>query len=83
MSAAANSALSIAGATAVLREHRETLMALPGVVGSAVGSCDGNPCIQVYVAQRAPELADRIPKSLQGYPVKVIESGHFRALPRQ
>lgn len=83
VAAAANSTLSTAGAAKVLREHREALMALPGVVGSAIGSCDGNPCIQVYIAQRSPELEDRIPKSLQGYPVKVIESGRFQALPRR
>ena len=41
---------------AVLREHTDRLMALPGVVGSAQGLCDGEPCIKVLVVTRTSEL---------------------------
>jgi PBP1b-binding outer membrane lipoprotein LpoB len=31
---------------AVLKEHTDTLMSLPGVVGTAQGECAGKPCIK-------------------------------------
>ena len=65
---------------AVLTEHTSTLMALPGVVGTAQGSCSGKPCIKVYVAEKTPELLKQIPSSLEGYPVEVQETGEIRAL---
>src|SRR5947199_228503 len=35
---------------AVLAAHTDSLMALPGVVGTAIGLCDGAPCIRVFLA---------------------------------
>jgi hypothetical protein len=31
----------------VLKEHTDSLMAVPGVVGTAIGECAGKPCIKV------------------------------------
>lgn len=64
---------------AVLEENATTLMAISGVVGTALGECSGKPCIKVFVAQRTPELLKQVPSSLEGYPVAVEESGQFRA----
>lgn len=64
---------------AVLREHTDSLMSLPGVVGTAEGRCDGKPCIKVFVAKTTPELLSQIPSSLEGYTVVVQETGEFRA----
>ena len=65
---------------AVLREHTDRLMALPGVVGTAQGLCDGKPCIKVFVVKKAPELLDQIPNVLEGYTVEVQETGVIQAL---
>ncbi|MCZ6788926.1 MAG: hypothetical protein O7D33_03115 [Chloroflexi bacterium] len=65
---------------AVLKEHTTSLMALPGVVGTAQGLCDGKPCIKVFVVKKAPELLDQIPNVLEGYTVEVQETGVIRAL---
>jgi len=65
----------------VLKEHTEELMSIPGVVGTAEGLCDGNPCIKVFVIEFTPELEQKILNILEGYPVEVEETGEFEALP--
>ncbi len=64
----------------VLQEHSDELMSLDGVVGTAIGDCDGDPCIKVYVAKMTRDLGKRIPSTLEGYPVSVEETGEFKAL---
>jgi hypothetical protein len=54
-------------------------MALPGVVGTGIGSCDGEPCMKVYVLRVTAELQDRIPESVEGYRVTLEETGMIRA----
>jgi sulfite exporter TauE/SafE len=66
----------------VLREHTKELMSVPGVVGTAQGLCDQKPCIKVYVIKKTPELDQKIPNILEGYPVMVEETGEIRALPK-
>lgn len=66
---------------AVLREHTKKLMSLSGVVGTAQGLCDNKPCIKIYVIKRTPELDEKIPDILEGYPVIIEETGEIRALP--
>ena len=65
---------------AVLKEHTNSLMALPGVVGTGQGNCDGKPCIKVFVARKSPELLTRVPSAIEGYTVEVVETGAFEAL---
>ncbi len=67
----------------VLQKHTDELMAVPGVVGVAEGKSQGKPCITVFVVVRNPELLGRIPNAIEGYPLKVEESGEFRALGTQ
>jgi len=64
----------------VLQEHTVELMALPGVVGTGLGQCQGEPCIKVFVAAKTPDLQAKIPTTLDGYQVVVEETGTFRAL---
>jgi hypothetical protein len=65
----------------VLKEHTGELMSVPGVVGTAEGLCDDRPCIKVYVVKRSPEIDNRIPDTLEGYPIKIEVTGEFRTMP--
>jgi hypothetical protein len=65
----------------VLRAHTDAWLAIPGVVGTAIGQQRGKPCIMVLVARRTKEISARIPGKVDGYPVVIEESGRFRALP--
>lgn len=65
----------------VLKEHTDDLMAIPGVVGTGQGLCDGKPCIKVFVIKKTIELQEKISGKLEGYPVKIEETGEIRALP--
>ncbi len=64
----------------VLQEHTKQLLALPGVVGTAIGRCDGKPCIKVLVVKQTAEVRSRIPLTLEGFPVVLEETGEIRAL---
>jgi hypothetical protein len=66
------------GIDQVLATHRDSLMALPGVVGTAVGLCDGERCIKVLVADSSPDTRGRIPTRLEGYRVIVEVTGTIR-----
>ncbi len=59
----------------------ESVMELPGVVGTAVGLCGDTPCIKVYVAAVSHELRERIPDTYRGFQVDVEVTGEFRARP--
>ncbi len=65
---------------AVLEQHTRSLMALPGVVGTAIGECAGKPCIKVFVVRKTREVIAKIPPALQGFPVAIEETGEIRAL---
>ena len=65
----------------VLEEHTNELMSIKGVIGTAEGLCNGKPCIKVYVIKKTRQLTQRIPTTLEGYPVVIEETGEFRALP--
>ena len=64
----------------VLKEHTESLMALPGVVGTAQGLCSQEPCIRVFVVKATEDLLKQIPDEIEGYTVDVQETGEFKAL---
>ncbi len=65
----------------VLKTHTGRLISIPGVVGTAQGLCDGKPCIKVFVAKKTPQLEQKIPHALAGFPVVIQETGEIRALP--
>ena len=66
----------------VLKDHDKELLAIPGVVGVYVGLLpdDKTPCLKVMVVKRTEELKRKIPKSIEGYPVLIEESGVIRPL---
>ena len=59
----------------VLAAHTDSLLALPGVVGTAIGLCDGERCIKVFLADSNPATKARIRPSLEGYRVVVEVTG--------
>ena len=66
---------------AVKEAHTKELMALPGVVGVYVGELDDHtPAIGVMVVKKTPELGQKIPKVLEGYPVKIDETGEIKPM---
>ena len=64
----------------VVEEHTAEWMAIPGVVGTAIGEFERRPCIKVFVAQATAELAAKIPRTQDGHRVILEETGEFRAL---
>jgi hypothetical protein len=68
-------------ALAVHRRHTFRLIAIPGVVGTAVGlTTDGRPSIQIFTKQAG--IAG-LPASLEGIPVEIQVSGVLFAIPAQ
>ena len=65
---------------AVFNEHSRELMAIPGVVGTAIGLCGDDPCIKVFVQKSNPESEKKIPARLDGYPVAIEVIGEVKAL---
>ena len=64
----------------ILQEYTDSLMTMSGVVGTAQGLCDGEPCMRVLVIKKSDELMGQIPPMIEGYPVDVQETGEFRKL---
>jgi hypothetical protein len=62
----------------VLAAHSDSLMALPSVVGTAVGLCEGERCIKVLLADSNPDTQRRIPARLEGYRVVVEVTGTIK-----
>ena len=57
------------------------VMALEGVIGTAVADCDGQPCIKVFVATDDETLAGQVPDHFGGFPVRTEVTGAMRVLP--
>ena len=62
----------------VLAQHSDSLMALPGVVGTAIGLCEGERCIKVFLADSSSDTKARIPDRLEGYRVVAEVTGTIR-----
>jgi hypothetical protein len=69
---------------AVLRAHDRELMAIPGVVGVYVGllADKKTPCLRVMAVKKTKSLEQATPKSLEGYPVEIEETGVIRPMQR-
>jgi hypothetical protein len=68
-----------ANVAAVLERHSDSLLEIPGVVGTAEGSCGGHPCILVLVERLTPSLRHTIPPMLDGVPLEIRETGRIQA----
>ncbi len=67
----------------VQQEHTDAWMALPGVVGTAIGQYKGKPCILVFTASDTAQVRQKIPPTVEGYPVIVERMGEVHALDNQ
>ncbi len=64
----------------VLEESTSRLMLIPGVVGTAIGECEDEPCIKVLVDFYTEELDLAIPNSIDDFIVEIEEVGDIRPL---
>jgi hypothetical protein len=65
----------------VKARHEAHLMSIPGVVGAGVAAGDrpGRYAIEVYVVEDTAEVRAQIPPSVEGVPVRMIETGEIVA----
>src|SRR5438046_10172841 len=54
----------------VLAAHTDSLMAVPGVLGTAIGRCEGAPCIRVLGGKTGVDTRARYPRRLWGLRVR-------------
>jgi len=66
---------------AVLQQHTDRLMTIPGVVGLAQGIWEGQLCLNIFVEDHLPQPLSGIPASLEDYPVLLIPIGPLSVLP--
>lgn len=67
---------------AVLADHDDRLLALPGVVGVYVGLLDDQQthCLKVMLARPDPALQRSLPRTLEGHPVVTEVTGEIKPL---
>jgi hypothetical protein len=63
----------------LLAQHEDRLMAIPGVEGVGIGGSTDSPIIIIMVRQGATEMAEKLPRELGGYPVRIEVSGEIVA----
>jgi hypothetical protein len=63
----------------VQQKHTDAWMAIPGVIGTAIGQSEGKPCILVFTAANTEEVRRKIPLTVEGYPVVVQYTGEIHA----
>ncbi len=64
----------------VLERHTPHLMSIPGVQGTAQGEQDGKPIILVFVNKIDDRIRREVPKTLEGYSVRIDEVGEVRPI---
>ena len=65
----------------VLKSNQEMLLAIPGVQGYYQGEFDnGDDCIVIMVDSLKDVNIEKFPDSLEGYPVRVEETGKIEPL---
>ena len=65
----------------VLRENQDMLLAIPGVQGFYQGILeDGSGCIVIMIDTLSEENEEKLPRTLEGYPVKIEEGGEIKPL---
>jgi|GEM_PF-2289617 len=53
-------------------------MKIDGVTGVAIGQTKGEACLVIY-SSRPAYLLEEIPKTVEGVPVKIVESTQFNS----
>jgi hypothetical protein len=64
----------------VLKERTDPWMAMPGVLGTAIGVSQNRPCILILTSLDPSELQSKIPSTVEGYPVVIERTDEIRAL---
>jgi hypothetical protein len=66
----------------VLNAHSQELMALPSVTGVYVGLMpdEKTPCLKVMLKEKNSATIQKIPKQIEGHPVRVEISGEIRPM---
>ena len=64
----------------VLKDKTDEWMAIDGVEGAAIGLSEGKHCIKIFTSSKPSQLRDKIPSSVEGYPVIIEKTGKFDAL---
>ena len=64
----------------VLQEHRTWLLGLPQVTGLAQGGPPESPHITLYVRSWKQEHLQHYPRTLEGYPITLMETGSIQAV---
>ena len=66
---------------AVQARHEARIMSIPGVVGVGIGLAENGKdmALIVYCEKMTPEVVSKVPKSVEGASVRLIESGRFEA----
>ena len=69
---------------AVLADHDDGLMAMPGVVGVYVGVMDDQKtiCLKVMLARDDKKLKQSIQQKIEGYPVVIEVTGPIKPMNR-
>jgi hypothetical protein len=67
----------------VLSEKTAEWMAIEGVVGTAIGLCDDEPCIKIFTSGDPAQVQAKIPSTVENHPVVVERIGEVRARPPQ
>jgi hypothetical protein len=63
----------------VLAAYNDSLMTLPGVVGTAISLCErGERCIKVLLEDSSPATLTKIPSRIEGYRVITEVAGTIR-----
>jgi hypothetical protein len=65
--------------TSTIERHSAALLEIPGVVGVAQGNRDGQDVVQIMIVRRTDSLVARLPRTLDGHPVVIVETGEIRA----
>jgi hypothetical protein len=76
------SPLDMGNAIRVKRLHEVDILKRPGVVGMGVGLSDTEPgrtVIEVYVKKPSHAMKPTIPETMEDIPIKIVETGVFRA----
>jgi hypothetical protein len=66
---------------AVLQQHIDRLMTIPGVVGLAQGTWEGQLCLNIFVEDHLPQPLSGIPTRLEDYPIMLIPIGPLSVFP--
>ncbi len=64
----------------VQQEYTDEWMALPGVIGTAIGRRGNQPCILILTESGADQISGALPSTVEGYPIVVEHTGNIRAV---